>query len=284
MRTLSSDPGQNAAGTALLASPWTRYPGLYLALTRNSLARDMTFKANFIFWIFVELLWFALQLTFNNVIYMQTDTIGTWTKWEVVLLIGTSHFIQQVFQALFLVNCTNLADLVHTGKFDFMLLLPVNTRFLLSCRQIDVTGFISAASGLAVVIFAAGKLGLSPTYAQIACYVGVCGVAVLIHYTLMFLMASVSFWAVRAEGIMMAYYNLFSIARIPEGVFVGPSRLFFTLVIPMLLVSNVPVKVLLHEVFDISSVLLMLLVCATALAISSVVWRRALGRYTSASS
>lgn len=244
----------------------------------------MTFKANFLFWIFVELLWFALQLIFNNVIYLQTDTIGTWTKWEVVLLIGTSHFIQQIFQALFLVNCTNLADLVHTGKFDFMLLLPVNTRFLLSCRQIDITGFISAASGLAVVIFAATKLGLHPSVAQLACYAGLCGVAILIHYSMMFVMASVSFWSIRAEGVMMAYYNLFSIARIPDVAFAGPSRVFFTLVIPMLLVSNVPVKVLLQTVLDLKTVMLMLGVCVVALVFSSFIWTRALRQYTSASS
>lgn len=244
----------------------------------------MTFKANFLFWIFVELLWFALQLVFNDVIYQQTDTIGTWTKWEVVLLIGTSHFIQQIFQALFLVNCTNLSDLVHTGKFDFMLLLPVNTRFLLSCRQIDVTGFISAGSGLAVVIYAAHRLGLHPSPQQLACYFGLCGVAILIHYSMMFVMASISFWSVRAEGVMMAYYNLFSIARIPDVAFAGPSRVFFTLVVPMLLVSNVPVKVLLHNLFDVRSILLTLAVGCCTLLVSGIVWKRALRQYTSASS
>lgn len=244
----------------------------------------MTFKANFLFWIFVELLWFALQLVFNDVIYQQTDTIGTWTRWEVVLLIGTSHFIQQIFQALFLVNCTNLADLVHTGKFDFMLLLPVNTRFLLSCRQIDITGFISAGSGLAVVIYAANQLGLHPSASQLACYIGLCAVAILIHYSLMFMMASISFWSVRAEGVMMAYYNLFSIARIPDVAFAGPSRMFFTLVIPMLLVSNVPVKVLLQTALDVKALLLTLAVACCMLVISGVVWKRALRQYTSASS
>src|SRR5262245_57693157 len=76
---------------------WRRYPGLYAALWRNSVVREMGFQANFVFWLFVELLWFALQLGFNSVIYLHTDSIGTWTKWEVVTLIGASHFIQQIF-------------------------------------------------------------------------------------------------------------------------------------------------------------------------------------------
>src|SRR5213594_542557 len=78
-----------------------RYWYAYQALVKNCIVREMSFKANFVFWLFVEFLWFALQLTFNHVIYMHTESIGTWTKWQVVMLIGTSHFIQQLFQALF---------------------------------------------------------------------------------------------------------------------------------------------------------------------------------------
>src|ERR1035438_9632035 len=54
--------------------------------------------------IFVELLWFGLQLSFVSVLYLHTDHIASWTKWEVVLLIGASHFIQQIYQAFFLIN------------------------------------------------------------------------------------------------------------------------------------------------------------------------------------
>src|SRR3954463_6557751 len=84
-----------------------RYLGIYIALWKNSVARELSFKSNFLLWIFVELLWFGLQLSFISVIYLHTENIGTWTKWQVVLLVGGSHFIQQIFQAFFLINCTN---------------------------------------------------------------------------------------------------------------------------------------------------------------------------------
>ena len=38
-----------------------RYLSLYAALWRNSVTREMSFKLNFLLWIVVELLWFALQ-------------------------------------------------------------------------------------------------------------------------------------------------------------------------------------------------------------------------------
>ena len=114
------------------------YLNIYAALWRNSVVREMGFKSNFILWIFVELLWFALQLCFIGVIYLHTDHIGTWTKWQVVMLVGASHFIQQIFQAFFLTNCVQLSELIRTGRLDFMMLLPINTRFLISLRQVDL--------------------------------------------------------------------------------------------------------------------------------------------------
>lgn len=119
------------------ASALPRYARIYAALWRNSVTRETMFKTNFLMWIVVEMLWFALQLCFISVLYLHTDSIGTWTKWQVVLLIGASHFIQQIYQAFFLINCANLSELVRSGKLDFLLLLPANTRFIVSLRQID---------------------------------------------------------------------------------------------------------------------------------------------------
>src|SRR4051794_24160416 len=183
-----------------------RYLIIYGALWKNSVARETMFKGNFLLWIAVEMLWFGLQLSFISVLYLHTESIGTWTKWQVVMLIGASHFIQQIFQAFFLVNCTNLSELVRTGKLDFLLLLPVNTRFVVSLRQVDLGAFVNAVSALGVMIYAASKLSLVPTFLQAAGFLLLCLAGVLIHYSLMFLLASISFWTVRAQGIVWGYY------------------------------------------------------------------------------
>src|SRR5271170_5361532 len=144
-----------------------RHFGVYTALWRNSVAREMSFKSNFLLWILVELLWFGLQLSFIGVIYLHTDHIASWTKWEVVMLVGASHFIQEIFQAFFLTNCTQLSELIRTGRLDFMLLLPVNVRFLVSLRQVDLGGFVNAASAVGVMVYAGRELHIVPSAAQV---------------------------------------------------------------------------------------------------------------------
>lgn len=260
-----------------------RYLRIYSALWKNSVAREMSFKANFLMWIVVESLWFCLQLMFIGVLYLHTDRIGTWTQWQVVMLIGASHFIQQVFQAFFLINCTNLSELVRTGKLDFLLLLPVNTRFVVSLRQVDLGGFVNALSAVAVMLYAAHRLDLTITWAQGLGFLVLCLAGILIHYSLMFLLASISFWTVRAQGIVWGYYNLFQVARMPDEAFRGLFKAVFTFAIPMLLVSNVPVRVLINK-FSPGPLLLLLAMSVVCFAISEWGWKASLRHYTSASS
>ena len=280
---LNAETRSREGDITLHASRFTRYLTIYAALWKTSVTREMSFKGNFLLWILVELLWFGLQLAFVGVIFSQTTTVGTWTVWQVVLLTGTSSFIQQIYQAFFLVNCTNLSELVRTGKMDFLLLLPVNTRFLVSMRQVDLPSFANAAFAVCVMVYAAGKLHLHPTTAQLFGFGALCVVGLLVHYSLMFMLASVSFWTVRAQGIVWGYYSLFNIARMPDEAFRGVFKAVFTFALPVLLVSNVPVRVLADKLTSPRAWLVLLGMGVVWAFISEWFWRFSIRRYTSAS-
>jgi viologen exporter family transport system permease protein len=282
----SATPNSSAGSSPITThqSLITRYASIYAALWRNSVTRELIFKSNFLLWIVVELLWFGLQLSFIGVLYLHTDHIGSWTKWQVVMLIGGSHFIQQLYQAFFLINCTNLSELVRTGKLDFLLLLPVNTRFVVSLRQVDLGAFVNATFALAVMAYAAHQMHFVPNPLQIFGFFALCIVGIVIHYSLMFLLASISFWTVRAQGIVWGYYNLFNIARMPDEAFRGVFKAVFTFAIPMLLVSNVPVRVLVKPATSLQWSLLLVGMSVLCFAVSEWGWRASLRRYTSASS
>ena len=261
-----------------------RYLSVYTTLVRNSVIREMSFKTNFLLWIVVELLWFALQLSFIAVIYSHTDHIGDWTKWEVVLLMGTAHFIQQIFQAFFLTNCTELSELIRTGRLDFILLLPVNTRFLLSLRKIDLGSFVNAGSALVVIGYALHKIPLVPSATRIIGFLLCAFAGILIHYSLMFLLTTVSFWTVRAQGIVWGYYSLFNISRLPDVAYRGLFKAVFTFVLPMVLVANVPAKILVEKIRSPGELILLVGMTIACAIVSEIGWRFSVRRYTSASS
>ena len=100
----------------------------------------------------------------------------------------------------------------------------------------------------------------------------------------MFSLATVSFWTVRAQGIVYGYYNLFNIARMPDEAFPrGIFKSVFTFALPVLLISNVPVRLLVDRMTSSSCLLLLGMAVGCAL-LSTWIWRISVKRYRSASS
>lgn len=262
-----------------------RYARVYWLMLRNSLIREMSFKANFIAWLGVEILWFAGQIIFLEVLFGHVNRIGDWNKWECVLLMGTHQVIAQIFQAFFYINVAELPDLVRTGRLDLMLLQPIDSQFAVSVRRFGFDSFITSIVGFAIVGFSLMKLGVVPSVGQIALYLACCALGLGVHYSLLFVLATLSIWIVRAQGLIYGYYNVFNVARYPRDVFKGVFLFIFSWIIPVMIVANVPARVLtrgfenpwpgiLHL-----AVATVLVVCATRMF-----WFFALRRYASAGS
>ena len=262
-----------------------RYLEIYWLMIRNSLIREMSFKANFTLWMVVELLWFAGQIVFLEVLYGHVDSIGGWSKWECVLLAGTHQITAQIFQAFFYVNLADLPELIRSGRLDLMLVLPVDAQFAISTRRFGFDNVVNALVGVAMVAFCLFKLGVMPHAHQVALYVVAIGFGVAIHYAVMFALATVAFWIVRAQGLIYGYYNVFNIARYPDAVFRGVFKIVFTYFIPVIIVANVPAKTLARALESPWPGLAQLAGAAVFVVLASRwFWHFAIRRYSSASS
>ena len=262
-----------------------RYIDIYSIMLRNSLIREMSFKANFLLWLIVEVLWFCGQIVFFSIIFGQVDRIGDWTKWEVVLLVGTHQIIAQLFQAFFFVNVANIPELVRTGKLDSLLVLPIDSQFAVSTKQFGLDSVINAALGGLVVCFSLARLGIVPGPTAILLYLTALGFGVAVHYSIMLSLAAVSFWIVRAQGLVYGYFNFLNIARYPDVIYPRLFRFVFGWIIPVVIVANIPARLLIKSLGQPGRLMLQLVIASTIVFwLSRVFWRFALRHYSSASS
>src|SRR5215468_937465 len=262
-----------------------RYIEIYSIMLRNSLIRELSFKANFLLWMVVEILWFCGQIVFFSIIFANVDRIGDWTKWEVVLLIGTHQMIAQLFQAFFFVNVANIPELVRTGKLDSLLVLPIDSQFAVSTKQFGLDSIVNAIVGGVVVGVSLSKLGYVPGPMSIVLYlIAVCfGVAV--HYSIMLSLAAVSFWIVRAQGLVYGYFNFLNIARYPDSIFPRLFKIIFSWIIPVVVIANIPARLLIKSLGQPWWLMLHLATASSiAFFLSRGFWKFALNRYSSASS
>ncbi len=262
-----------------------RYIEIYSIMLRNSLIREMTFKANFLLWMVVEILWFCGQIVFFSIIFGNVDRIGDWTKWEVVLLIGTHQMIAQLFQAFFFVNIANIPELVRTGKLDSVLVLPIDSQFAVSTKQFGLDSIVNAMLGAVVVGVSLSKLGVVPSPLSLALYLAAVCFGIAVHYSIMLGLAGASFWIVRAQGLVYGYFNFLNIARYPDAIFPRLFRLIFGWIIPVVIIANIPARLLIKSLGQPWLLMLHLVTASTIIfLLSRVFWKFALRHYSSASS
>src|SRR3954462_7635805 len=221
-----------------------RYLEIWGIMLRNSLIRELSFKVNFDLWMIVEGLWFCGQIVFFGIIFGQADRIADWSKWEVTLRIGTHQMIAQLFQAFFFVNVSNIPELVRTGRLDSLLVLPIDSQFAVSTKQFGLDSVLNAILGGIVVIVALTKLQIMPSAAMTALYLIAIGFGVAVHYSIMLTLAAISFWIVRAQGLVYGYFNFLHIARYPDVIFPRIFRYIFGWIIPVIIVANIPARLL----------------------------------------
>ncbi len=279
------------------------YYRVFLTFARNSLVRDMTFRGNFIIETISSISWVFMNLGFYVLVFQHTTRLGNvsnwgehefvWGKYEFFLFLSTTLLINSFVQAFFMRNAQEFSELIRTGSLDFALLKPIDTQFLVSLQRVQWSSLGNMAVGLLLMVFSLYKLGCCPGPVQIVLYVVfvACGVAIL--YSLMISLAATSIWLGRNQTLYNFWFYITNFSRYPMEIYNGPVgdvlRMFFTFIIPVLVVVNVPARFLVAPLVPQSPADLLLpafAVLATlgSLVVSRWVFSRSLLSYRSASS
>ena len=266
-----------------------RHLRLLGAFARVCLVRDISFRANFAVRVVGGLLWISLLVFFFDLVFRNTAAIGDWSRDEYFYFLGTSFLLNALTNGLFLVNCTELAELIRTGDLDQTLLKPVDEQFLVSCRQVDWAELPKALAAVGLLVYAAVQTGRVPTVAQVGgyCLLLACGLAVF--YSLMIALAASSVWIVRSSGLYELWFYVTQFSRYPRDIYSGnwlglSLNYTLTFAIPILLAMNVPARWIAGLTTETH--LLVALATATAVSLTASRWffRFALSKYGSASS
>ncbi|MBI2515937.1 MAG: ABC-2 family transporter protein [Opitutae bacterium] len=259
------------------------YARVWLASARYSIVRTLMFRLDFLMWSLVEFFWMGVNVLLIGVIYSHTKSVAGWSQYEMLLLVGTSMIQQRLMMGFFWSNLFELGRNIRTGQFDFFLAQPGNPLFMISTRKLDLDGLLNSFVAIAVVVYAARELGLHPGVADVAAYVLLLGCALVIHYAIVLISVSLTFWLIGSEGIVGSYFTIFEFARIPRQAFTGIKRILFVWALPAVICSNIPASTLIHG-FQSRYLLWIAGVAALWLAFAAWLFNRGLKRYSSASS
>jgi ABC-2 type transport system permease protein len=267
------------------------YLRVFLTFARNSLVRNMMFRANFIIECISSLSWMLMNIGFYILVFSYTATLAPgWGKYEFFAFLATALFVNSLVEVFFMPNAEEFSELVRTGGLDFALLKPIDTQFLVSLAKVDWSGLSNFFFAAVLLAYSLIHMDFTPSLVQVVLYpiYVLCGVLIL--YSLMTALAATSVWLGRNQTLYDFWFYITNFSRYPMEIYVGawgtPLRMIFTFLIPVMVVVNVPARMMAKPLVAENWWLAAFALLATAGSILGSRWlfQRSLEAYRSASS
>ena len=216
------------------------------------------------------------------VVFSHTDTLGGWGPDEVLAVLGVYLLVGAAMGGIIEPSMQKLMEDVRQGTLDYTLTKPEDAQFLISVAEIRVWKLVDVVLGLAVLGVALARRSGAFGLADGALFLLMLLAGGAIVYSFFLVLATVSFWFLRIENILVIFGDVYQTARWPIGIYPQWLRFILTFVVPVAIAVTVPAEAVVGRLTG-TRVGLALGVALFALAASRVVWRRGLKRYSGAS-
>jgi ABC-2 type transport system permease protein len=182
----------------------------------------------------------AIQLAVLTVLFSKVRALEGWSYEQVLFIYGFSLLPLGLFN-LISVNFYGFADkYIIGGKFDRVLLRPVNTLVQVMFESFNVSGLNEVILGSAVMIYSGTKLGLTLGVSDILMLMVLAPAASLVYTGVFLAITAVSFWHEDKMGLAPPVYNIIRFSRYPMSIYSLPVRFFLTFVLPFAWVAFYP--------------------------------------------
>ena len=136
--------------------------------------------------------------------------------------------------------------------------------------------------GAGVLVFAFTRLGEGMGLLSAATFMLTLLAGAIIVYCVWLILATLAFWFVRVENILVIFQSFYEAGRWPLSLYPGWLRYGLTFVVPVAFAVTVPAEALTGRL-SWGNVLLAFILAVALAIVSRAFWRRGLKRYSGAS-
>jgi ABC-2 type transport system permease protein len=250
-----------------------------------SFQEEAAYRANFLISLFYSLLNLATGILGIVVIFGQVSQVHGWDLPSTLALLGvylTVSALRGLFIGPGLESLSGMDGEIWSGAFDFTILRPVNTQFLVSLRKWRLFALFDLLLGLGVLFVAVIQLQVTLTLWQVLAFLLTLLSGSLILYAILLIFAALIFWS---PGVLFTWVfdGLFQLARYPLGMYPGWLQMVLTWIVPVGVITTLPAQALMGNL-TIPSLLTSLGLALLLVSVASILFRLGLRRYASASS
>ncbi|HEY9076492.1 MAG TPA: ABC-2 family transporter protein [Anaerolineaceae bacterium] len=251
---------------------------------KASFQEEAAYRVNFYIRLLHSLLNLLVGVVGVGVLFYQVQSLQGWSYSQAMALLGVYLLIgslRGLFIGPSLESLAGLGREIWTGNFDFTLLRPVDTQFLVTFRQWRFFALVDLILGIGVIT-SSFMSSTPPGLLDVVAFLFALAAGTAVLYAILLIFTSLVFWG---PGFLFTWVfdALFQLARYPVGIYPPWLRFILTWLIPVGMMTTIPAEFLTGS----GSLLLLgssLLTSGLLVLAASLIFHRALRRYTSASS
>jgi ABC-2 type transport system permease protein len=217
-----------------------------------------------------------------GLVFRQTDALAGWRADELVALIGVYYLVYGSISLVIAPSLERFMQDVREGTLDFTLTKPEDAQLLVSISEFRVWKLCDLALGAAVLTVALVRMSASVGLGRALAFGAMLLAGGAIVYGFWIILATLSFWFIRVENIMMVFWSMYTAGRWPVAIYPDWLRWTLTLVVPVAFAVTVPAEAIAGRL-EWSTALGALALAAGMLTVSRVFWRIGLRHYSGAS-
>ncbi len=249
---------------------------------RIGVMNELAYRANFYVQILSSLMSLGTAIAGLLIVFRHTEKLGDWTSTDILALLGIYMLVGGTIRIVIQPSMQRLMEDVRQGTLDYTLTKPEDAQFLISISQVRIWKLTDIVLGLIVVGTALNRRGMNLGADETLLFGAVlfCGGAII--YSFWLVLATLSFWFIRIENILVIFEAMYQAGRWPIGIYPQWLKFILTFIVPIAFAITVPAQALTGRLTG--DTLGLVFVVAIAMLIGSrIFWKIGLRNYTGAS-
>ena len=203
---------------------------------------ELAYRANFWVQTFESVVQGSVSLGAVAVVFSQTDELGGWRRPELLVLLGIYFIIAGMIRLVIGPSFSRFMEHVQQGTLDFTLTKPADAQMLVSIEVIQIWKLLDVVLGIGVLALGAIQLAERVGPAEAVSFVVALLCSGAIVYSFWLFLATLSFWFIRIENILMVLWGVYGAGRWPIQIYPQWLRVVLTFLVPIAFAVTVPAQ------------------------------------------
>lgn len=256
---------------------------LLSAFFKVNLQMALAYRTDTVVNLLLNLMWLGWELLGLNIIFSNTPSLGGWGLGELIALLGVFRLVNALMAALIWPNTEKFNASVRDGTFDYTLLQPADSMFLVTFSRMVIWRVWDLLLGAVLIIIGIRMSGGGTLPLNFVSFLFLAISGSVILYSLWIVLIAVTFWFVKFDNNVTILQALLDTGRYPATVYPTWLRVIVTYLVPIAVATTVPLQALRGDL-TAWQVILFLGVGVASFLVASRVWKAGVQKYSGASS